>query len=495
MPLGEQLAPHFARLVRRSGAAPARAAAATLDAAPAALRASTTLRRQLAELRRPQRRGRRRGRARQRQRRGARLGRLERRPVRRGGGRRRARAAPARLDAEALRLRAGVRAAADHAGDAARRFAGADRHRRAACTCRRTTTAQFKGCVSARTALGASLNVPAVRVGAMLGADALLARLQRARPRAAGKRRLLRRVARARQRRRHAARADQRLPRARQRRPVTRRSVLRRRRARRRGRCASPIRRRSFLVTDILADNNARARTFGLDSALATRGFAAVKTGTSKDMRDNWCVGFTDRYTVGVWVGNASGEAMHDVSGVSGAAPVWQALARHLHAGAPSRAAGARRPASSRLRVAFDSAQRAGARRGLPRRQRARAAARHAPRSRGARASASPARATAACSRSIPTSRRRRSASPSKASTARGCSTASALGSGRAAALGAVAGAARARRCVGADGQALQSVSFEVRGAGVKPPAAPKAATAARVEGKGRAGASRKPQP
>jgi penicillin-binding protein 1C len=76
--------------------------------------------------------------------------------------------------------------------------------------------------------------------------------------------------------------------------------------------------------SDILADNNARVRTFGLDSALRTRGFAAVKTGTSKDMRDNWCVGFTDRYTVGVWVGNASGEPMHDVSGISGAAPVWQ---------------------------------------------------------------------------------------------------------------------------------------------------------------------------
>jgi len=95
-------------------------------------------------------------------------------------------------------------------------------------------------------------------------------------------------------------------------------------------------------------------RTFGLTSLLATRGFAAVKTGTSKDMRDNWCVGFTDRYTVGVWVGNASGEAMHNVSGVSGAAPVWQALVRHLHQGRPSR-----RPAMPRGviadRVRFDA--------------------------------------------------------------------------------------------------------------------------------------------
>ena len=94
----------------------------------------------------------------------------------------------------------------------------------------------------------------------------------------------------------------------------------------------------AHLVGDILADPSARALTFGLDSALATRGFAAVKTGTSKDMRDNWCIGYTDRYTVGVWVGNASGAPMRSVSGVSGAAPVWQALVRHLHAGQPSRA-------------------------------------------------------------------------------------------------------------------------------------------------------------
>ena len=46
-----------------------------------------------------------------------------------------------------------------------------------------------------------------------------------------------------------------------------------------------------------------------------------MKTGTSKAMRDNWCVGFTDRYTVAVWVGNVEGDAMRAVSGTSGAAP------------------------------------------------------------------------------------------------------------------------------------------------------------------------------
>jgi penicillin-binding protein 1C len=86
----------------------------------------------------------------------------------------------------------------------------------------------------------------------------------------------------------------------------------------------------SFVVSDILADREARVPTFGLDNALSPRYPASVKTGTSKDMRDNWCVGYSARYTVGVWVGNASGEPMWDVSGVSGAAPVWRAVMDHL---------------------------------------------------------------------------------------------------------------------------------------------------------------------
>ncbi len=89
--------------------------------------------------------------------------------------------------------------------------------------------------------------------------------------------------------------------------------------------------RAAFIVSDILSDPLARARTFGTDSVLATRFWTAVKTGTSKDMRDNWAVGYSRRYTVGVWISNASGAPMHDVSGTSGAAPVWAALMRYLH--------------------------------------------------------------------------------------------------------------------------------------------------------------------
>ena len=88
-----------------------------------------------------------------------------------------------------------------------------------------------------------------------------------------------------------------------------------------------------FIVSDILADRAARVGTFGLDSWLATPYWSAVKTGTSKDMRDNWCVGYSRRYTVAVWVGNAAGEAMRDVSGISGAAPVWREVMDWLHLG------------------------------------------------------------------------------------------------------------------------------------------------------------------
>jgi penicillin-binding protein 1C len=87
----------------------------------------------------------------------------------------------------------------------------------------------------------------------------------------------------------------------------------------------------NFIVADMMSDPAARTLTFGADNHLNTPFWSAVKTGTSKDMRDNWCVGFSSKYTVAVWVGNFEGDSMHDVSGVSGAAPVWRALLSELH--------------------------------------------------------------------------------------------------------------------------------------------------------------------
>lgn len=89
----------------------------------------------------------------------------------------------------------------------------------------------------------------------------------------------------------------------------------------------------SFVTADILSDRSARAITFGLESPLATPFWSAVKTGTSKDMRDNWCIGFSTRYTVAVWVGNLDGSPMQDVSGISGAAPVWAGVMKTLEGG------------------------------------------------------------------------------------------------------------------------------------------------------------------
>ncbi len=96
--------------------------------------------------------------------------------------------------------------------------------------------------------------------------------------------------------------------------------------------------RAAFIISHILSDRGARSATFGLENPLAARYWTAAKTGTSKDMRDNWCLGYSEKYTVGVWVGNFSGEPMRNVSGVSGAAPVWLAVMNYLHTDRPSSA-------------------------------------------------------------------------------------------------------------------------------------------------------------
>jgi penicillin-binding protein 1C len=198
----------------------------------------------------------------------------------------------------------------------------------------------YLGAVGVRTALASSLNVPAVRVGAMLGPELVFQTLQRAglRPsESAGYHghalvlgsadATLLDLANA-----YRMLANGGVLTAPRWQPAGPRDALRPAATR----VFSPE--VSFIVGDMLADPAARATTFGLDSPLLTRGWAAVKTGTSKDLRDNWCVGYTQRYTVAVWVGNASGAPMHGVSGVSGAAPVWRELVALLHADAPSRA-------------------------------------------------------------------------------------------------------------------------------------------------------------
>ena len=109
------------------------------------------------------------------------------------------------------------------------------------------------------------------------------------------------------------------------------------------------------IVADMIGDNAARTSTFGSDNAFALPFWAAVKTGTSKALRDNWCIGFTGRYTVAVWIGNFEGDAMGaGVSGVSGGAPAWREIMLYLHRDTPGQAV--MHPGVVASRVVFDPA-------------------------------------------------------------------------------------------------------------------------------------------
>ena len=94
----------------------------------------------------------------------------------------------------------------------------------------------------------------------------------------------------------------------------------------------------AFMMTDVLSDNAARTFEFGKCSALSlysnteTQCYAgdpglirpaAVKTGTSQNFDDNWTVGYTTDYVMGVWAGNNDNSPMINVTGVDGAGPIW----------------------------------------------------------------------------------------------------------------------------------------------------------------------------
>ena len=91
----------------------------------------------------------------------------------------------------------------------------------------------------------------------------------------------------------------------------------------------------TWLISDILSDDSARATGFGLDSTLKLDRAAAVKTGTTSNFHDNWTIGYTPDLLVGVWVGNSGYEAMHNVTGLTGAAPIWHEVMRGLLQGRP----------------------------------------------------------------------------------------------------------------------------------------------------------------
>ena len=91
----------------------------------------------------------------------------------------------------------------------------------------------------------------------------------------------------------------------------------------------------AYLITDILADNEARAPMFGLNSPLKLSRAAAAKTGTTNDYRDAWTVGYTPDLVTGVWVGNSDNSSMDALPGSRGAGPIWHNFMEQALADAP----------------------------------------------------------------------------------------------------------------------------------------------------------------
>lgn len=93
----------------------------------------------------------------------------------------------------------------------------------------------------------------------------------------------------------------------------------------------------TYVLSDILSDPNARAAAFGDKLDLAGKRTAAVKTGTTNDNKDNWTMGYTNDYVVGVWVGNTDNTSMdRSVTGLTGAAPIWVDVMNALHKDKPN---------------------------------------------------------------------------------------------------------------------------------------------------------------
>jgi len=92
----------------------------------------------------------------------------------------------------------------------------------------------------------------------------------------------------------------------------------------------------AYLITSILSDDKARAPAFGEGSVLKIDRPAAAKTGTTSDWRDNWTLGYTPDLVAGVWVGNADNQPMENVSGITGAGPIWHDFMQMALLGRPA---------------------------------------------------------------------------------------------------------------------------------------------------------------
>ncbi len=96
----------------------------------------------------------------------------------------------------------------------------------------------------------------------------------------------------------------------------------------------------TYMLDTMLDDPQSRAEAFGYPSPLDLKNgrHASVKTGTTNDNKDNWTVGYTPDFVTAVWVGNTDNTPMaRDVTGISGAAPIWNDVMELLHKGRPNK--------------------------------------------------------------------------------------------------------------------------------------------------------------
>ncbi len=95
----------------------------------------------------------------------------------------------------------------------------------------------------------------------------------------------------------------------------------------------------AYLIWHILSDNKARTPAFGSRSSLVIPDkTVAVKTGTTDSIRDNFTMGYTPSFAVGVWVGNNDNTPLDKTlsSGLTGAAPIWNRVMSYILTGGPN---------------------------------------------------------------------------------------------------------------------------------------------------------------
>jgi 1A family penicillin-binding protein len=91
------------------------------------------------------------------------------------------------------------------------------------------------------------------------------------------------------------------------------------------------------LVTDILADDNARAPAYGVHSNLwFGNRQVAVKTGTTNDYKDAWVIGYTPNVVVGAWAGNSDNTPMEKKVAGYLLTPLWSAVMKEALAITPN---------------------------------------------------------------------------------------------------------------------------------------------------------------